>query len=131
VGGTVEVFNKGNSKNTGQLPVLRSWMLVSPQNSSAQGISMQISEIPIGSEQPVHNHDPEQCYYIIKGKGLMTIDEETREITAGDPVYIPPNRKHGIKNIGTDVLEYLTANSPPFSEGYENAFWPAEPVRDK
>ena len=127
----MELFNKGNSKNTGQLPILSSWMLISPQNSSTQGISVQISEIPVGSEQPVHNHDPEQCYYIIKGKGLMIIDAETREVSAGDAVYIPSNKNHGIKNSGDDVLEYLTANSPVFSEQYENALWPADPVRNK
>ena len=127
----MEIFNKGNSKNSGQLPILSSWMLISSQNSSAQGISVQISEIPIGSEQPLHNHDPEQCYYIIKGKGLMIIEDETREVSAGDAIYIPSNKKHGIKNLGEDVLEYLTANSPMFSEQYENTVWPADPVRNK
>jgi quercetin dioxygenase-like cupin family protein len=125
----MEIFNKGNSRNTGQLPILRSWMLISPQNSSTQNISVQISEIPIGSEQPIHDHDPEQCYYVIKGRGLMIIEEETREVTAGEAVYIPPNKKHGIKNIGNDVLEYLTVNSPVFSKQYENTLWPADPVR--
>jgi mannose-6-phosphate isomerase-like protein (cupin superfamily) len=127
----MEVFNKDNSKNSGQLPILSSWMLISPQNSSAQGISMQISEIPIHSEQPVHNHDPEQCYYIIKGKGLMIIENETRGVSAGDAVYIPSNKKHGIKNIGDEVLEYLTANSPVFTREYENVLWPADPDRNK
>jgi mannose-6-phosphate isomerase-like protein (cupin superfamily) len=106
-------------------------MLISPQNSSTQNISVQVSEIPIGSEQPVHNHDPEQCYYIIKGRGLMIIEDETRGITAGDAVYIPSNKNHGIKNIGNDILEYLTANSPVFSKQYENTLWPVDSVRYK
>ena len=127
----MEIFNKSNSKNTGQLPILTSWMLVSSQNSSTQNISLQVSEIPISSEQPVHNHAPEQCYYIIKGKGLMIIEEETREVTAGDAVHIPSNKKHGMKNIGNDTLEYLTANSPVFGKQYENTLWPADPVRHK
>jgi mannose-6-phosphate isomerase-like protein (cupin superfamily) len=127
----MEIFNKSNSRNTGQLPILTSWMLISPQNCSTRNISLQVSEIPIESEQPVHNHDPEQCYYIIKGRGLMIIEEETREVTAGDAVYIPPNKKHGIKNIGKDVLEYLTVNSPVFSKQYENTLWSADPVRNK
>jgi mannose-6-phosphate isomerase-like protein (cupin superfamily) len=127
----VEIFNRSTSRNTGQLPILTSWMLISPQNCSTQNISVQVSEIPIGSEQPVHDHDPEQCYYVIKGRGLMIIEKETREVTAGDAVYIPPNKKHGIKNIGKDVLEYLTVNSPVFSKQYENTLWPADPVRDK
>ncbi len=127
----MEIFNRGNSKNTGQLPILSSWMLISPQNSSARGISVQISEIPVSSAQPMHNHDPEQCYYIIMGKGLMMIEDETRQVSAGDAVYIPSNKKHGIKNIGDGVLEYLTTNSPVFTREYENSLWPAGPDREK
>ncbi len=103
-------------------------MLIGSQNSSTRSISLQVSEIPVGSEQPIHNHDPEQCYYIIKGRGLMIIEQETKEVTTGDAVYIPSNKKHGIKNIGVDLLEYLTANSPVFSRQYENNLWPAAPV---
>ena len=116
----MEVFNRSNSKNTGQLPILTSWMLISPQNSSTQNLSIQISEVPIGSAQPIHNHEPEQCYYIIKGKGLMIIEEGSKEVIAGDAVYIPSNLKHGIKNVGNDVLEYLTTNTPVFSKQYES-----------
>jgi mannose-6-phosphate isomerase-like protein (cupin superfamily) len=121
----MEIFNRSNSRNTGELTTLRSWMLISSQISSTRSISMQISEIPAGSEQPVHNHDPEQCYYIIKGRGLMIIEDETREMNAGDAVHIPSNKKHGIKNIGNEVLEYLTANSPAFTKEYEDRLWPS------
>jgi quercetin dioxygenase-like cupin family protein len=121
----MEIFNKSNSRNTGELTILKSWMLISPQTSSTRSISMQISEIPAGSEQPVHNHDPEQCYYLIKGKGLMTIEDETREMITGDAVHIPSNKKHGIKNIGNEVLEYLTVNSPGFTKDYEDRLWPS------
>jgi mannose-6-phosphate isomerase-like protein (cupin superfamily) len=72
-------------------------------------------------------HEPEQVYYIIKGKGLMTIVEEAREVFAGDAVYIPGKARHGIKNIGDENLEYITANSPVFSGKYESTLWPAEP----
>lgn len=57
----------------------------------------------------------------------MIIENESKEVTAGDAVYIPSNLKHGIKNTGDDVLEYLTANTPVFSEQYENDLWPAAP----
>jgi len=123
----MKIFNRGNSKSTGNLPALNSWMLVGSRNSSAQSVSIQVSEIPVGSEQPLHHHMPEQCYYIIKGKGLMIIEEEMHEVCAGDAVYIPSNKKHGIKNLGDDVLEYLTANSPMFDEHYENNLWPSDP----
>ena len=57
----------------------------------------------------------------------MTIEDESRRVAAGDAIYIPPNLKHGIKNIGDDVLEYLTANAPVFSDQYESALWPSVP----
>ena len=123
----MEVFNRKNSNNTGLLSILTSWMLISPKTSSAQNLSIQISEIPVGSAQPVHHHEPEQCYYIIKGKGLMTIEAEVREVAAGDAVLIPANIEHGIKNIGEEVLEYLTANAPAFDEEYESNLWPSLP----
>ena len=126
-GKTMEIFNRNNSNNTGGLQILTSWMLISPKNSSTRNLSVQISEVPVGSEQPIHNHEPEQCYYIIKGKGLMIIEEESREVSPGDAVYIPSNSKHGIKNNGDDILEYLTANAPVFSEEYEKTLWPSVP----
>ena len=88
---------------------------------------MQLSEIPVGSEQPLHSHDPEQCYYIIRGTGLMIIDEEAREVAEGDAVYISPRSMHGIKNTGSVPLEYLTANAPAFPADYEMTLWPVEP----
>jgi mannose-6-phosphate isomerase-like protein (cupin superfamily) len=123
----MEVFNRANSRNTGELQILTSWMLISPLNTPAQNISIQISEIPVCSEQPIHNHEPEQCYYIIKGKGLIVIEDESKEVAAGDAIFIPSKLKHGIKNIGNNVLEYLTANAPVFSIEYESALWPSGP----
>jgi mannose-6-phosphate isomerase-like protein (cupin superfamily) len=124
----MEIFSKMNAKNTGSLEMLTSYMLISPQNSSARNLSVQISFIPVGSEQPIHAHAPEQCYYVIRGKGLMIIEDETRQVSSGDAVYIPSNKKHGIKNIGDEVLEYLTANSPVFAKEYEDSLWPGDPI---
>jgi len=124
----MEVFNRRNSRHTGKLPVLTSWMLISPGNSTARNISIQVSEIPVGSEQPVHAHDPEQCYYIIRGSGLMMIGDDKREVAAGDAIYIHGNSRHGIINTGDDELEYLTANSPAFDRDHEDRLWPEKPV---
>ena len=49
----------------------------------------------------------------------MIIEDESKEVSDGDAVLIPSNHKHGIKNIGNTILEYLTANSPVFSQEYD------------
>lgn len=123
----MEIFNTSNSRHTGSLEILTSHLLISPHSSSARNLSIQISTVPVGSEQPVHAHAPEQCYYIIRGTGLMRIEDETKEVTAGDAVVIPANLKHGIRNIGATVLEYLTANAPAFTKEYEDSHWTTAP----
>lgn len=123
----MEIFNRNNTNKTGNLEILKSHMLIGRQNVANANISMQISTIPAGSEQPVHKHEPEQCYYIIKGKGLMIIEDEERVVVVGDAIYVPSNKRHGLKNIGDIELEYLTSNTPPFDENYENELWPSKP----
>ena len=103
-------------------------MLIGSNNIKNTKISLQISYIPINSEQPVHNHEAEQCYYIIRGKGLMIIENEQEIVNPGDAIYISSNKKHGIKNIGNEVLEYLTANTPTFDPDYEDKLWPDKPI---
>lgn len=125
----MKVFNRHNSNNTGNIKILKSWMLIGPHNAGSQNLSLQISEVPVGSEQPVHNHEPEQCYYIIKGKGLMLIEDESQEVKSGDAIFIPSNFKHGIKNLGNEILEYITANTPAFSKEYEDHLWPVAPEK--
>ena len=49
-GGSMRVSDKSNYKKTGELPILTSWMLISPQNSLAQNLSLRTSEVPVGSE---------------------------------------------------------------------------------
>lgn len=117
------IFNKDNTYNTGSLEILKSYMLIGSKNVKDTKISMQISFIPVNSEQPIHHHEPEQCYYIISGKGLMIIENEQVHVNPGDAIHIPSNKKHGIKNVGSETLEYLTSNAPAFVEDYENKLW--------
>jgi len=123
----MEIYNRKNTYNTGDLKILSSYMLIGRANASVKNISIQISDIPLKSAQPLHKHEPEQCYYIIKGKGLIKIEAEEKIVEPGDAVYIPSNKEHGIKNIGNEVLEYLTANTPAFDADYESRLWPNKP----
>jgi mannose-6-phosphate isomerase-like protein (cupin superfamily) len=118
----MNIFNKANTFNTGALKSLQSYLLIGNKNIENTKISIQISYVPIDSMQPIHNHTAEQCYYIIKGKGLMVIEDEQEIVNVGDAIHIPSNKKHGIKNIGTEILEYLTANTA-FNKEYEDKLW--------
>ena len=98
-------------------------LLIGESNSGSLDISIQITDVDPRGMQFLHSHEQEQCYYIIKGKGLVIIDEESEEVKEGDAIFIPSGSTHGIKNIGDGTLTYLTANQA-FGSQKENELWP-------
>ncbi len=68
---------------------------------------------PGGGQQP-HSHAPEQVYVIVRGRGLMAVGPEQREVHAGDLVDVPSGAPHAIQNTGDEVLTYISAASPAF-----------------
>lgn len=59
-----------------------------------------------------HKLKTSEVYYILTGKGLMYIDDETAEVKESQAIYIPPNSKQRIKNIGKKDLILLCMVDP-------------------
>lgn len=53
-----------------------------------------------------------EVYYILEGKGLMRIGEETREVVPGQAVYIPPKAWQFIHNPGPGDLKFICIVDP-------------------
>lgn len=72
-----------------------------------------IYDIPVGASEGVHLHnltDPklgpyDEYYYIIEGRGKMTIDGEHIIVGPGDHIYAPLDSWRGIENI--DETQHL------------------------
>ncbi len=119
-----------NKKNTrvGTYDGFSTNLLIGEMNSGSKEISIQITDVEPDEMQFLHSHKQEQCYYIISGTGLMNIDNHTREVKEGDAVFIPSNATHGIKNIGSHKLIYLTANQA-FGKQREEEIWTEEKAK--
>jgi len=48
-----------------------------------------------------------EVYYLLKGRGIMHIDDKTAETGPGDTVYIPPGSVQYIENTGNEDLSFL------------------------
>jgi quercetin dioxygenase-like cupin family protein len=46
---------------------------------------------------PPHKHPHEQITYIVEGEMEFTVNGETKLLTAGDGVVIPPNQEHSAR----------------------------------
>jgi len=60
-----------------------------------------------------------EVYYILKGKGIMHIDEDTEEVHPGDTIYIHPMKVQYIENVGKDDLEFLCIVYPEWEPSAE------------
>jgi quercetin dioxygenase-like cupin family protein len=56
-------------------------------------------EVAVGSAVYPHNHPTHEFYYVLNGRGIMTIADEEREIGQGDLVYIPPDVVHSLRPV--------------------------------
>ena len=55
----------------------------------------------------IHSHDEEEYYYIIAGKGTMTLDGASSIVEAGDITAVYPGGTHGLINDGDKDLRIL------------------------
>jgi mannose-6-phosphate isomerase-like protein (cupin superfamily) len=77
-----------------------------------------------GSQQGLHAHDhSEQVYVVVRGRGLMIVDDEALEIEAGSAALIRAGAKHAIRNTGIEPLEYISATAPPFPAEISGDTW--------
>ena len=57
--------------------------------------------------------DPmEEIYYILKGEGQMSVDEETKHVKPGDAIWIPAGSRHSLVNAGEVECVILVVASP-------------------
>ncbi len=60
------------------------------------------------AEVGYHKHVGEsEAYYILSGTGEYNDDGKLYTVKPGDITYTPDGHSHGIKNIGTDNLDFI------------------------
>ncbi len=85
-------------------------------NSTARNQSLAEATIPPGGTTQEHYHpQAEEIYYVLRGRGVMTLAGERREVAAGDGILIPPGTRHAIRNVGRVPLVILCCCAPPYS----------------
>ncbi len=86
-------------EHNGTTPV---WWLVPPrqmQEVTDGGFLELVNEFEVagGGYVNPHSHPTHEFYYVLRGRGSMTIGDESRTIAQGDLVYIPPDVVHSLR----------------------------------
>lgn len=83
-------------------------------NAPVTNQSLAEATVPEGTATERHYHKKsEEFYFILDGSGTMEIDGDSKPVTVGDAVLIPPGAWHQIT--ATQSLKFLCCCSPPYS----------------
>ena len=66
-----------------------------------------------GSAIGYHEQREDEIYYVLSGRGEMTVDGKTFEMTPGTAVLTRPGSSHGLKQTGTEDLVILINYEQP------------------
>jgi len=76
------------------------------------GYSMAYGTLAPGARSKWHRLTSSEVYYIIAGRGRMTIDGSVVEVKPGSVIYVPPGGKQSLENCGPTCIEFLCLVDP-------------------
>jgi mannose-6-phosphate isomerase-like protein (cupin superfamily) len=96
------------TKDGSEIRELLAW-----RNSCIRLQSLAEARLAPGRSTAPHRHlKTEEIYYVLEGRGRMSVGTETEEVGPGDAVAIEPGQPHTIANIGSTILKFLCCCAP-------------------
>ena len=91
-------------------------------NSLLQGILFLAQGVLKPGRMSEPHIDPyEEIYYVLKGEGLMRVDDDERRVSAGDAVWIPHGAVHSFFNDSNEDCEALVIAAMPSAYSVRNS----------
>jgi mannose-6-phosphate isomerase-like protein (cupin superfamily) len=98
--------------------------ILNPEHDSQNLVlnySLAHATLKLGEKSLPHKfHHASEVYYILKGRGIMHINDETADVFPGDTIHIPPQAVQWIENQGQEDLEFLCIVDPAWKPDAED-----------
>ena len=89
-------------------------LAIDPKKAGKGNITVIVTEIPVGSELPVHTHaDGEEIMYFIAGQAETVCDDEVIAVCPGDIFDVHAGSVHTVRNIGNETVRMFCVFNPP------------------
>jgi mannose-6-phosphate isomerase-like protein (cupin superfamily) len=90
--------------------------LVDRANTGIASVSLAHATVAAGAETVWHRLErTDEIYFILSGRGLVSVGDESREVGPGDAVWIPAGIQQRIRNLSPDPLAFLCACGPAYT----------------
>ena len=85
--------------------------VIDPTTGGRCGFTQFVGEIPPG-RAPEHNHTYDEVVYVLAGEGVLHLGEQSRPISAGSCIHLPPLTVHCLENTGDGSMRVLGVFHP-------------------
>ncbi|MBB1252451.1 cupin domain-containing protein [Streptomyces alkaliterrae] len=79
-----------------------------------RNMSVGLYALDRGSLDPQQPHGQDEVYFVVSGRALITVGDETEPVARGSVVYVPAGVPHRFHHISED-LRVMVVFSPPES----------------
>ena len=69
-----------------------------------------------GKTSKPHIMKTSEVYYILEGKGIMHVNEEQKQVIKDESVFVPPNSRQYLENVGETDLVTLCIVDPAWKQ---------------
>lgn len=104
-------FNDCKEIIAGDNCILRE-LLSSVNDNVESRYSLAWAKVPVTKATWRHAMKTTEVHFILKGSGIMHINDEAEKVGAYDTIYIPPNAIQYIENTGDEELEFICIVDP-------------------
>ena len=102
--------------------------LFSKGGTPTSGITCGVADLEPGGWLGLHRHAPPEIYYVLAGSGVVTLEGREIEIRTGTAVFVPGMAEHGIRQTGTEPLQFFYGFPVDSFDGVEYIFSAAKPA---
>ena len=83
--------------------------LLSGDRTPTEALTLGVAEVTerAGAEARLHRHAQAEAYYILSGRGILTVEGEERPLSPGTCAFIPGGAWHAARGIGAEPLRLL------------------------
>ncbi|MEM0981819.1 MAG: cupin domain-containing protein [Cyanobacteria bacterium P01_H01_bin.58] len=78
--------------------------------------------VPVGKSSLDHALTTSEVYFILSGEGEMHIGDDCQRVGEGDAIYIPPEARQFIRNIGPEPLVFICIVDPAWQAAHEMVY---------
>jgi len=90
-------------------------------HNTLNGISYSIAQFTLEprKKSKLHKISSSEIYYILEGNGSLRVDDQKFELEKDDSIYVPPNSRQFLENIGSGNLRFLCIVEPAWKADNE------------